>query len=343
MNAKLALLWVAGVALPACIIEGTPPPATTGGATLTFNWSFANATCAQTPTVASVQVTMPGQQFASNGLYPCDSAGYDGISLTDFADGTYDFTLQGLAADNVTVLFSASGTVTIQGADLVANVNLQPVAGTMAYLSWTFPDLGGVAQSTCAAAGVATVDVNIDQQGSVSVPCPTGQTAPGYPTPTLDAGTHAVSLVALDSKGLQRYATSGTFLTSLGQTTSQGLSFQWTVGGAQMAFALENADAGVDCADAGLSALTLQVFDSHGVPQFPGYGQAVTCSGGEVGVTLATGSYSAVLSGANDAGTVYSSGAQTPVALTVQAGVFPAAACAPAADTDCVSAVLQAH
>jgi len=317
---------------------GPSPGSTNGLSTLTFQWTFAGATCAQTPAVASVQVTMPGQQFASNGLFACDTAGYDGISLTDFSDGTYPYTLTGLAQDGATVLYSASGTVTINGSDVSTTVALQPVAGSFAYLSWTFPDLGGVPQSTCQAAGVTTVNVSVDQQAAVPVPCASGQTAPGYATATLDAGTHSVSLSALDGFGFQRYATTGTFVTSLSQPTSQGLSLQWTVGEALLGFTLENAQGVAEsCSAAGVSNLLLQVYDSHGAPQFSGLGQTVSCAAGSVGVQLPTGAYSAVFSAAVDGGT-FSSGTLTPVTFTTQAGIFPSATCVPVNGTDCVDA-----
>ncbi len=83
----------------------------TPGGDVTFEWTFSGANCASTGGLASVQVAIPGQTLANAGLYPCDSAGTDGIQLLDIAAGTYSFRSRCRASIcKATVLYSTSGT-----------------------------------------------------------------------------------------------------------------------------------------------------------------------------------------------------------------------------------------
>jgi hypothetical protein len=95
---------------------------------ITFLWSFAGASCAQTPSVASVQVQIVGangaEQLANGGSFPCNTSGSDGIQLLGFAGGDYAYTLTGISAAYASI-FQARGTLVVDG-NVAMAVDLKP-------------------------------------------------------------------------------------------------------------------------------------------------------------------------------------------------------------------------
>ncbi|ATB29616.1 hypothetical protein [Melittangium boletus] len=91
---------------------------------VTFSWSFAGANCAQERRIEQVLVTIPGEALENRGYYPCSINGYDGITLHDFAPGTYDFSLDAIDYDGY-YSYRAVGTFTVDG-NIVVNVDLTP-------------------------------------------------------------------------------------------------------------------------------------------------------------------------------------------------------------------------
>jgi hypothetical protein len=104
--------------LPGCVLSPDEP------GDVTFAWSFAGNSCYQDGRVRQVLITIPGEQLANQGYYPCTSNGYDGITLYDFAPGTYEFSLDAIDGDNY-YSYRATGTFHVDGNTLV-RVDLRP-------------------------------------------------------------------------------------------------------------------------------------------------------------------------------------------------------------------------
>ncbi|KFE64344.1 hypothetical protein DB31_2138 [Hyalangium minutum] len=219
-----------------CVVSDKPPPAQPGDVTLL--WTFGGLRCDQARDVYGVNVTIPGEALANDGKYACSTSGVDGITLHDFAPGSYAFTLQAVNFQNQ-ILFEASGTFIINGSKTVV-VDLTPTGnpGSYAYLSWSFPG-----NMSCAQAGVSTVEVLLDGLAPHSAPCTAGQTPPGLQTPYLAPGLHSIELIARASSGQPLYTYRGGLTTraydpvsadySLAALTAQlgDVTFLWTFNG----------------------------------------------------------------------------------------------------------------
>jgi hypothetical protein len=337
MNGKLAALMMGLSLLAGCIIA---PGGNTGPApgNITFSWTFGGQPCAAVPQVANVQITIPGQQLQNNGVYACTTAGFDGIQLNNFVGGTYSWEVDGLDV-NGTVIYTASGTVNVDG-DVGVTVDLSPVSGptTYAYVSWTFPSQPNNPNPSCTDVGIANVNISIDGSAATQVACPQGQSTTGWQTPYLTAGTHSLSLSALDASGNTLYQATGSFQTSSSQPSSQSVPFQWAVGGLAVAWAWGNAES---CTADGLTSLSVQLYDSTNAPLWPGSGTPVPCDLLAASfTTIPPGMYSLVITGVNGA-TTYSSPTTPAPNVVVQAGVFPPSPCTSAAGTNCLQVTVQ--
>jgi hypothetical protein len=341
MNGKIAVALTGLLVLGGCIVGvdggggGGPNPGN-----ITFSWTLGGQPCSAVPAVANVRVTIPGEVLQNNGVYACDTGGYDGIQLANFVGGTYSWTVDGLDSSG-TVLYTASGTVNVDG-DVNVNVDLTPVGGstTFAYLSWTFPQLPSKSSPACVDVGVVNVDISIDSAAAVSVPCTSGQGAQGWQTPFLDAGTHTISLAAVDANGTTLYQANGNFQTSASQASAQGFGFQWAVGGLSVNWTWKSASE--SCAVAGISNLNVQLYDSNNAPQFQGAGASVSCDPGTTSFTnIPPGTYAILVTGSADGGTTFSTSTNPAPTVSVQAGVFPATQCTAVPGTNCVSVSLQ--
>src|SRR5688500_11093122 len=71
-----------------CVVKGSDP------GDVTFLWTFGGLRCDQARDVAGVNISIPGESLVNNGRFACNTAGADGITLHDFAPGTYTFNLQ---------------------------------------------------------------------------------------------------------------------------------------------------------------------------------------------------------------------------------------------------------
>lgn len=84
-----------------------------GYASITFAWSFDGQSCAQA-SVDTVVVTMPGELLENNGSFPCSNGSYEGITLENFAPGSYPYTVQAYDARGA-LRYQASGEVQVDG------------------------------------------------------------------------------------------------------------------------------------------------------------------------------------------------------------------------------------
>ncbi len=64
-------------------------------ATSTFLWIFDGLRCDEARDVYGVNITIPGEALLNDGRYACSTNGADGITLHDFAPGTYSFQAAG--------------------------------------------------------------------------------------------------------------------------------------------------------------------------------------------------------------------------------------------------------
>lgn len=248
MNSRvlLAFLCVASLAT-GCIIHdddcfdcgsNPPPPAQPGN--VSFLWTFAGARCDQARDVYGVNITIPGEQLLNNGKYACSTGGVDGITLHDFVPGTYSYTLQAVNFNNQ-IIFEASGTFTINGNQRVM-VDLVPTGAPASYanLNWRFPG-----NASCSQAGVASVDVTIDDQ-SKTFDCALGQTVQGVQSPYLAPGPHFIEFIARASNGQPLYYFNGDLVTQAYNSISATYDL-YAVGGVAISWKFSDGSVTFDC------------------------------------------------------------------------------------------------
>jgi len=121
---RMNRLGLLSALLSSCLMSGCVYSDSSEPGNVTFAWSFAGASCAQDRRIDQVLVTIPGESLDNGGYYPCSQNGYDGITLHDFAPGTYDFSLDAID-DSGYYSYRAVGTFTVDG-NIIVNVDLTP-------------------------------------------------------------------------------------------------------------------------------------------------------------------------------------------------------------------------
>ena len=104
---------------PGCVFTPAEP------GDVTFEWRFDGDTCQGDGRVALVHISIPGEALDTHGFYPCSVNGVDGITLYDFAPGTYHYTLEAIDYGSNDTSFVASGSFTVDG-NILLRVNLAP-------------------------------------------------------------------------------------------------------------------------------------------------------------------------------------------------------------------------
>ena len=215
MNSKLLLAFLCVASLSTgCIIRDDdccnppPPPARPGD--VTFLWTFDGLRCDEARDVYGVNITIPGEVLHNNGRFACSTNNADGITLHDFVPGSYTYRIQAVDYRNV-IIFEGTGSFVING-DATVSIDMVPVGSntntSYAYLNWTFPG-----NQSCAQAGVASVDIRLNDNDYVNFPCAEGQKTPGLKTPYLAPGEHFIEFVALDSQNRPLYYFNGGMIT----------------------------------------------------------------------------------------------------------------------------------
>jgi hypothetical protein len=290
-----------------------------------FLWNFAGQTCAQTPSVQSVRVTIPGQTLMNGGVFQCSNGGSDGIQLLNFAAGAYAYTLEGLSSSN-SVLYAKSGNLTVNG-DVQVNATLDPVnaPGSLA-LSWTFPPNSTSSMPNCTQAGVTDVVVTIDATPQ-TVPCAQGYGTTQTVFNNLAPGNHALVLEARDSSQFTYYSAAVNFTLTAGQQASRSILMGWAVGGLPVKWSFSNGVSQLNCAQAGASTMNVNLRDSSGTLIYGTVGVDVPCSdNGVQGTTfpaLSGGAYEIFLQSYGTGSVLYRSNFTTPPSVNVANGVFP--------------------
>lgn len=290
-----------------------------------FLWNFAGQSCAQTPSVQNVRITIPGQTLMNGGLFGCSNGGSDGIQLLNFAGGAYAYTLEALSSSNV-VLYAKSGNLTVNG-NVQINATLDAVnaPGSVA-ISWTFPPNTTSSTPNCSQAGVTDVVVTIDATPQ-TVPCAQGYGTTQTIFSNLSPGNHTISLAARDTNQFTYYDASTTFMITAGQQISRSFLMGWAVGGLPVKWSFSNGVSQLNCAQAGASTMNVNLRDSTGTLLYGTTGVDVPCSDNGVQGTnfpfLYGGAYEIFLQSYGTGSVLYRSNFTTPPSVTVVNGQFP--------------------
>jgi hypothetical protein len=259
MNSRLlvAFLCLAAVA-PGCIIHDDTPDYP-GDAT--FRWTFGGLRCDEDRDIKGVNIDIPGEILENDGRYPCQANGFDGIVLHDFAPGVYSFTIEAVSYSNERLYF-ASGTFRVDG-DVTVSVDMTPTGTppSFAYVSWLFPPNNVSSSPNCNQAGIASVDVRVDDEEWVRLDCAQGYGANSVKTPYLEPGTHSLEFVAVDVNGNPWYYYSGTINTQSGTPTSHTASM-WAIGGASIRWDIVANSQTQTCAQAGITTVRINFRDA---------------------------------------------------------------------------------
>lgn len=335
MNGKLLTAFLVVAAMTqGCVIYSDRDGGGGGGANtnipppvpgnVTVSWSFAGQTCSDIPQIKSLAITIPGEALQNDGLYPCTAAGYPGITLHDFAPGTYSFTIQALSYSNET-MYTGSGTFVVNG-DTRVNIDLTPVGGptSYAYLTWRFPPNQSFNNPTCAQAGITTVEASIDGAPYTPLDCLDGQTSPGVMTPMMEPGMHSISLLAKSANDYVYYRFDGNLQTFNGSPVSGDYAMNWAVGGAALAWSITNGQVAQTCAQAGISNVGINFRDTSGNLLYGVSGDTQPCNALSVTYSfLPPGTYQVFIWGTGSNQAFYTSNEAAPPTITVSAGVFP--------------------
>jgi hypothetical protein len=327
MNTKLLAAFLLVSLSSGCVVVSNgngngnpPPPPPPVAGDVTFHWSMAGYTCAQTPDVHTIRVQIPGEALANNGLFPCLVNGYPGIVLHDFAPGGYSFILQGLGGSNE-VLYEASGTFTVNG-NVDVTVSMASVA-SYAFVSWRLPPTGSSSNPNCSQAGVTYMDVWIDGVEEGRFFCTQGFGSASIPTRYLGIGTHAITLLAVDSTGYPLYRFDGPLVIQANSAVSALYDLQWAVGGAAVKWQLTNGSVAQTCAQAGVTTVYVNFLDQDNQWVYPGAGDPQSCT--KIAVPydyLLPGTYRIYIQAAGMQYD-YESNFANPPTVTVQAGSWP--------------------
>lgn len=320
-----------------CIIigDGGPDPVPVDLPDVTFSWYFGGKTCLETPEVETVRIRIPGETLKNNGEYPCRQESFDGITLLDFYDGSYPYTVEAFDQYNE-LLFSTSGTFVITDGNVIEQVDLIPVgsAPTFAYLSWTLPASSQHANPNCEQAGVTHVDVLFDGEQWVRYACADGLGTRAVRSPYLDAGEHTVYFRATyvnsqTSEDRGYYFKSGALFTEVGRPASNLFNLAW-YGGAKLTWEVwDEAGQKSTCAAELLSTVYVNFKRANGSFVYAGSGDARPCT---EAVTyydeLEPGTYEVYISARASDGVLYNNNSTVPE-FTVVAGVFGEASTVP--------------
>lgn len=290
---------------------------------VTFLWNFSSRSCAQAG-VASVHVSIPGQTLANGGVFACNTAGTDGITLLSFAGGQYSYAIEGLNATGQT-LYQGSGTFTVNGS-VTVTASLGASGLPTAMMSWTFPPNGAAAAPNCTQAGVTSVSISIDQGTPFQVACSLGFGA-SVQVDNLTPGVHSVVLEGQDSNGFVYYRKTSSLSAQVGGSANSYL-FDWAAGSLALKWTFSNGVTQLTCAQAGITQVNVNLLDSANNYLYGNTGIDVPCltnTGvqGTVFPFLNGGAYSLYLQAYGTGSVLYRSNFTTPPLVSVVDGVFP--------------------
>jgi hypothetical protein len=270
MRSLIVSLLAAGL-LSGCVVHrdsGDDPRPVAHNGDITFLWSLGGRTCAEASEVRWIHVTLAGargvEQLENDGYFGCTLDGWDGIKLTDFASGTYNYTVDAIDASD-RVIYTASGTLSVNG-HVSVPVTLNPLITTGSLeVSWSF----GAQRPSCAQAGITSeagvsdVRVTIDST-SYDLPCSYG----GGQSAIFDdlaPGTHHVTIEGYIG-GLDRlwYRGLGSITIAAGGSYQLPLGLDPVAAGATFVPVMSDGATPFNCAATGSNTLHIQLFDARG-------------------------------------------------------------------------------
>ncbi len=306
MNARMKVLNIAVAALFLVASSGCVVVSNGGNKphNITFLWTFGGRTCGQVGGVTRVKVTIPGQSLENGGVYSCTSTGTDGITLLNFKQGAYTYTLSG-QNDSGVELYASSGSLTLGNSDASLAVDLTPVAKVNLTVLWTFggrhcADVPSVSKVTLDIAGVALANNGVFNCS------PAG--ADGITLTNFAPGNYPFTIQATNSAGTLLYSASGTFVVLV---TDVNAAVDLAPVAGQPAFAYvswtfpaNSLSSTPNCTQAGVTKVVVTVDN--------GQGQLFTCSDGLAGgsspgvlVTSTAGNHTIDVAASDDNGFYY--------------------------------------
>lgn len=311
-----------------CIINNTPKG---NPGDITFTWTFNGGSGCQTvPDVTQVRITMPGQSLQNGGVYGCVNAGTAGIKLLNFRAGTYAYTVSGQNAQGQT-LYTQNGSVTVNG-DVATTVDLRPTSDAKGQLilTWAFPANTTINCSTIAA---IDVDMNGSTQPVATATCNQqynykGVTGVGVVITGVTAGDNVVTISARDSSGFYYYRSDRTISVTPAGDRFETVTLDYVVGSLPIKWTFNNGTTMVNCAQAGVTSMNVNLRDSSGTLLYGQTGTDVPCTNangaqGTVFPYLYSGTYELFLQAYGTGGVLYRTNFSVAPQVSVTAGVFP--------------------
>jgi hypothetical protein len=300
---------------------------------ITVAWNFGGGSCSGAG-VVQVQIAISGEVLPQD-TFDCGSGL---VTFTEFYDGTYAVTVQGLDSTGA-VTWTGSAQATVKG-DTSVSVTLSPVSGQNAinYFSWTFqPATGDPGQIPGCGTGQRLDSVSLyidgDLNNGYAYQCGDGLGSNVVISPYLTPGQHQLQFVAFDStENVTSFAQSDALTVNFvtGSATTQTFTLHWNVGGLAVGWApYENGTAypnsPTPCGQSGIADVQLAFVPGAGSSLT--YDLGSTCNGSVVLDNVDWGTYTPTMNGLSSGGTVlYRDRTDivppSPATVTVQPGQF---------------------
>lgn len=244
-----------------------PPPYGQPG-NIAVSWTFSGGSCANTPAVVRVQISVPSDPTPIQpNTFPCSAGDPPGqLVVYNYAPGSYGVNLVGLDA-NGNIIWTGSGTANVvAGTTVSIAIDLKPASGSnaIANLSWTFAPAVGTYFPPCTAAGASdpdridTVALYVDGANTqaATYDCSQGTGAGQVATPALSPGAHTLQLVAYQTGLPYSFAQTDAVPVTVtsGTPVAQAFTFNWLVGGVGVAWTYPSATA---CTPGGVASVTV--------------------------------------------------------------------------------------
>jgi hypothetical protein len=256
--ARVALFPLAAALAAGCYptyYYGPPPPPYSGyPGNIYVSWTFAGASCAQTPGVAQVLVSVLNDPLPIvPNTFACQvGSPPNQLVIYNYAPGTYIVSLSGLDVSG-NVIWSGSSTVVVNG-NVATVVNMQPSASpNSALLSWSFATAVGSFFPPCTASGdsdpdrIDSVALYVDgaTNPAQTYDCTQGSGGTQVSAPSLSPGSHSLQLVAYQAGLSYAFAESSPVAVTIvaNSPTSQAFTLNWLVGGVGVAWTYPVTDA----------------------------------------------------------------------------------------------------
>jgi hypothetical protein len=255
--ARLALFLLAAAVAAGCYptYYGPPPPPYYGyPGNIYVSWTFAGASCAQTPGVAQVMVSVLNDPLPIvPNTFACQvGSPPNQLVIYNYNPGSYLVSLSGVDSSGK-VIWTGSSTVVVNG-NVATTVNLQPTAPTnSALVSWSFAPAVGSFFPPCTASGdsdpdrIDSVALYVDgaNNPAQTYDCTQGSGSSQVSTPSLVPGSHSLQLVAYQAGISYAFAQSNpvTVTVVASSPTSQAFTLNWLVGGTGVAWTYPTTDA----------------------------------------------------------------------------------------------------